>query len=270
MRTRLIALLAIGLLMVLAPAASAQEETGNVTVVHGIADTPVDVYVNGDLTLEGFEPGTVTDPLPLPAGSYDLEVYAAGADTDSDDPVLSGSADLTAGADVSVVAHLDADGNPALAVFANDISTLDAGDARVTVRHAAAAPAVDILADGEAIFSGVENGQEGVADVPAGTVEAAVALAGETDPVIGPAEVTLEEGVNTIVYAVGSAEDGNLELLIQTIAGLHDTPDDVQSGSGGLKAAEQAGAAQLPYLAGLAGALLIAGLTTRRFATNRR
>jgi hypothetical protein len=29
------------------------------------------VYVNGDPTLEGFEPGTITDPLELPAGFYD-------------------------------------------------------------------------------------------------------------------------------------------------------------------------------------------------------
>ena len=178
-------------------------------------------------------------PLELPAGSYEVEIFPTGADPESEDPVISGSADLEAGADVSLVAHLNADGAPTLGVFANDTSTLDAGQARITVRHTAAAPAVDILANGDPVFEGVENGAEGTADLPAGTVEAAVALAGETDPVIGPADVELAEGVNTIVYAIGSAEDGNLELLVQTISGLHGSPDEVESGTGGLKAAEQ-------------------------------
>lgn len=273
MRFRLIALLAAGLLLMLAPAAVAQEDTGQVTVVHGIPDTPVDVYVNGDLTLEGFEPGTVTDPLELPAGSYELEVFAAGADPESEEPVLSGSADLSAGANVSIVAHLDAEGNPTLSIFPNDTSTIPAGEGRVTVRHTAAAPAVDVLVGGEPAFTGVENGQEGSAELPAGTIEAAVALAGETDPVIGPADVPVEEGVNTIVYAIGSAEAGNLELLVQTISGLHDAPDSVESGLGGLKAAEQQQAEQMRWFATLAGFTLLAGaggLGIRRYATARR
>lgn len=270
MRTRTIALLAVALLLLLAPAAYAQEGDGTVTVIHGVPDTTVDVYVNGDATLEGFEPGTVTDPLELPAGSYDVEIYPAGADPDSEDAVISGSADLESGANVSLVAHLDADGAPTLGVFANDTSTLDAGDARITVRHTAAAPAVDILADGDAVFTGVENGQEGTADLPAGSIEAAVALAGETDPVIGPADVDLAEGVNTIVYAIGSAEDDNLELVVQTITGLHDAPDGVESGLGGLKAAEQQREAQLMWTIALgATALVGAGFGARRLARAR-
>ncbi|HSJ47032.1 MAG TPA: DUF4397 domain-containing protein [Euzebyales bacterium] len=231
----------------------------------------VDVWVNGEPTLEGFESGTVTDPLELPAGSYDVEIFAAGADPETEDPVISGSPDLEAGANVSLVAHLDAEGTPTLGVFTNDTSTIDAGEARVTVRHTAAAPAVDILANGDAVFTGVENGQEGVADLPAGTIEAAVTLAGETDPVIGPAEVDLGEGVNTIIYAIGSAEDDTLDLLIQTISGLHEAPSGVESGTGGLKAAEEQRAAQLPWLAGLAAIVVVwAGLGVHRTALSRR
>ena len=39
----------------------------------------VDVYVNGDLTLEDFAPDTVTDELELPAGDYDIAIFAADA-----------------------------------------------------------------------------------------------------------------------------------------------------------------------------------------------
>jgi hypothetical protein len=270
MRTRLIAMFSVALLMLLAPAASAQEDGGTVTVVHGVPDVTVDVWVNGEATIEGFEPGTVTDPLDLPAGSYDVEIYPAGADPASEDPVIEGSADLEAGADVSLVAHLDADGVPTLGAFANDTSTLEPGDARVTVRHTAAAPAVDILADGDAVFTAVENGQEGTADLPAGSIEAAVALAGETDPVIGPADLDLAEGANTIVYAIGSAEDDTLDLLVQTITGLHGSPDGVESGLGGQKAAEQQRAAMMPWYLALGAALLVGtGIGVRRLAVVR-
>lgn len=271
MRIRLIAAMAVALLLILAPAASADSHTGTVYVVHGVPDLPVDVYVNGDLTLEDFQPGTITDALELPAGTYDIEIFPAGADPDSEDPAIAGSAELEAGANVSIVAHLAADGTPTLSVFANDVSTLDAGEARVTVRHTAAAPAVDILVGGEPVFTDVENGQEGVADLPAGTIEAAVALAGTDTVVLGPASVDLAEGVNTIVYAIGNAEEQTLDLLVQTIDGLHETPDRVESGTGGLKAAELAGAAQLPWIAGLAALTLLgAGIGGRRTVRSRR
>lgn len=271
MRFRLIAVLAVALMVLFAPAAQASQHTGLVTVVHGIPGVPVDVYVNGDLTLENFEPGTITDPLELPAGTYDIEIFEAGADPDTDDPVISGSADLAAGDDVSVVAHLDADGSPTLSLFDNDVSTVAAGDARVTIRHTAAAPAVDILVGGEPTFTDIQNGDEIVADLPAGTIEAAVALAGTTDPVIGPVEVDLQEGANTIIYAIGSADDDTLDVLVQIIEGLHEAPDRVESGLGGLKADEQQRAAQLPWAIALATvALLGAGIGVRRGALSRR
>ena len=53
---------------------------------------------------------------------------------------------------------------------------------------------------------------------------------------IGPADVNVAEGVNTIVYAWGSLEDGNLALAVQTIDGLHSNPSGVPAGSAGLVA----------------------------------
>jgi hypothetical protein len=213
--------------------ASAQADEGTVTVVHGVPDLAVDVYVNGEVTLEDFEPGTMTDPLTLPAGDYELEVRPAGEDPESD-PAISGNATLPAGANASIVAHLDADGEPTLSTFVNDTDEIGAGDARLTVRHTAAAPAVDILADGSALVSGLANPDEVTTEVPAGTYEVAVAPEGTTDPVLGPTDLTLDEGTGYFVYAIGSADDGNLDLLVQTITGLHSNPDGVPAGSGGM------------------------------------
>ena len=59
--------------------------TGIVTVIHGVPGLTVDVYVNGELTLPSFAPGTVTDPLQLPEGNYDIVIVAAGGNIESDD-----------------------------------------------------------------------------------------------------------------------------------------------------------------------------------------
>ena len=53
------------------------QSTGTVTVVHGVQGLTVDVYVNGELTLEDFAPKTVTDPLQLPAGNYEINFNAS-------------------------------------------------------------------------------------------------------------------------------------------------------------------------------------------------
>jgi hypothetical protein len=208
------------LAMTLAGPVEAQAATATVVVVHGIPDTAVDVYVNDDLTLENFAFGTVTDPLSLPPGSYELDVRPAGADP-SEAPLLSASADLAGGVNVSIVAHLTESGDPTLTPFINDTSSTGPGQGRIIVRHTAAAPAVDVLAAGDPVFTDLTNPNEAAADLPAGTVPAVVALAGTTDPVIGPADVTISEGTATIVYAVGSAADGSLTVLVQTIEGLH-------------------------------------------------
>lgn len=251
-------LVGAALLVAPASAAVAQEGDGTVTVVHGVPDLTVDVYVNDELTLEDFTFGTVTDPLTLPAGDYELAIRPADADPGSD-PAISGSATLPAGANASIVAHLDEAGDPTLGVFVNDTSAVPAGQARVTARHTAAAPEVDVRADGAAIFSGVANGEEGTTEVPAGTYSVDVVLAGTEDVALGPADVTLEEGTRAIAYAVGSAEAGNLELLTQLITGLDGAPDGVPAGEAGL--ADTGVPLWLVALMGLGAALLLTGGT---------
>jgi hypothetical protein len=252
-----VAALAAGALILLGGSpADAQTGDATVTVVHGIPDTPVDVYVNDELTLDDFAFGTVTEPLSLPAGDYALAVRAADAAPDAA-PLLEADAPLTAGANVSVVAHLTEAGDPTLTAFANDTAPTAAGEGRLVVRHTAAAPAVDVLAGGSPVFSGLSNPNEQSADLAAATVSASVAVAGTTDPVIGPADVPVVEGQSTIVYAVGSAEAGNLDVLVQTISGLHSDPASVDTGNSGLAAGSE-GSSSLPVAAVVGGAALLA------------
>jgi hypothetical protein len=115
--------------------------------------------------------------------------------------------------------------------FVNDVSAVPAGQARLVVRHTAAAPAVDVLAGGTPAVNGLTNPQEKALQVPAGTVSAAVAAAGTTEPVIGPADLDLGEGTATFVHAIGSLQDRSLGLVSFAVDGLHSAPSAVPSGA---------------------------------------
>jgi len=270
MRTTLIASVAAGALLSAGlgvPALAVEPGKAELSVLHGVPGLTVDVYVNGALTLDDFTPGTLAGPLSLDPGTYTV-VLAAEDSTDDSAPLL-GPIDLPLAADTSytAVAHLTAAGDPTATLFTNDISATDSGEGRLTVRHTAAAPAVDIWANGSPVFEGVENPDEGVVDVPADTYAAAVAAAGTETVVLGPADVTIEEGVNTIVYAWGSLDDDNLALAVQVVDVAMGDPSEVQAGSAGFAA--DRGAPLGVLLAGLA-ALVAAALVIRFMAVRQQ
>lgn len=254
-------------LLGLAVPAQADNHEAKLSVLHGVPDLTVDVYVNGELTLDDFEPGDLAGPLDLAAGTYSVAITAADA-MDASAPVL-GPIDLPleAGGNYTAVAHLDAGGEPTASLFTNDISATAAGEGRLTVRHVAAAPAVDVLAGGEAVITNLANPDEAKLDLAAGTISASVAATGTTDPVIGPADVEVQDGVSTIVYAWGSLEGENLALAAQTIEGIGSAPHGVPTGQ--VEVVDQSRNTALFLGAGLA-LLLGLGATAARTVTTRR
>ncbi|GAA1991761.1 DUF4397 domain-containing protein [Microbacterium pumilum] len=243
----------------IAPAQAISSTTADLSVLHGIPDTPVDVYVNGDLTLDDFQPGDLAGPLDLPAGDYAVALTAPDAADDSA-PVLGPvTITLEAGKSYTATANLDEAGAPALNLFTNDIAPTNAGEGRLTVRHVAAAPAVDILAGGTPVIEGLVNPDESTLNLPVSTVSASVAAAGTTDPLIGPADVAITDGGLTIVYAWGSLEDDNLALAVQTVTVGHTDPGAVNSGTAGY-AAERDTMTQAMWIIGIAVALAAASV----------
>jgi Domain of unknown function (DUF4397) len=215
----------------LAEEEGAAQDTGTVYVVHGVPDTPVDVYVDGQRAIDDFQPGTSQGPVELPAGSHQVALFPADAADGSGSPLLSASADVPSGGNVTLAAHLDEGGNPKISPFVNDVGSVPAGQARLVVRHTAAAPAVDVLAGGQPVIEGLSNGSQRALEVPAGSVSAAVAAAGTTNPVIGPADLNLQEGTATFVHAVGKLDGGQLSLVTFTVSNLHSSPSGVPSGA---------------------------------------
>ena len=246
-----------------ASAALAQSSDGQVVVVHGVPDLTVDVYVNGALTLEDFEYGTVAGPLTLPAGTYDLEVYPADADPNSSDPALAGSTDLPGGAYATIAAYLQEGGAPTLGVFVENNSNTAAGNARVTARHLADFGAVDVLANDGAVWEGVTNGVGADTEVPADTYNIKITAAGDASTVAFDADLNLAEGTNTIAYAIGSVAGGSFQVVANVITGLQSAPEGVPTGTAGL-----AGGSNLMPVAllalGLAGLVGGTALVARR------
>lgn len=272
MKRTIAAATAVSVPIALAIAGTAQadsaEENAVVSVLHGVPDLTVDVFANGEELIPDFEPGTLTDPLTLPAGTYDIEIFPDGEGPDGEPAIEAAGVEVPAGANATIVAHLTEDGDPTASVFVNDVSGIEAGQARATVRHVAAAPAVDVRVDGTPTFEDLTNPNEATADVDAGTVSADVVLAGTEDVVLGPADLDLAEGTSTIVYAWGSAEDDTLDLAVQTIDGVGGPPDGVPGGEVGLLDSGSNGAAGWALaIAGLAAAAAVAiGLRRRSVA----
>ncbi|MDN3285574.1 DUF4397 domain-containing protein [Streptomyces thermocarboxydus] len=259
--------LALGVAAPAMAAPSAEQETAMVSVVHGIPGMTADVYANGDELLAGFEPGTVTEPQSLTAGSYDIQIFEAGQGPDGK-PALEKTVEVGEGDAATIAAHLSADGKPQLTAFADDVSKVDAGKGRLTVRHIAAAPAVDVRAGGQPVFTGLTNPNEDSAVVDAGTVDADVVLAGTDTVAIGPAEVNVAEGAGTVVYAWGSAEGKNLALATQKFSGMDSMPKGVHAGGGAAVSANST--TWTPGWAAAGGAVAVAGvLAARRFAGKR-
>lgn len=225
MRKTVYAAGAVSMVAALAFAAPAQAHDGGghhnrdatLSVLHGVPGLTVDVWVDGELTLDDFEPGTLAGPLELDGGTYKIAITASDA-TSADNPVIGPfKVHLKDGRNYTAVAHLDASGDPTATLFKNSRSASPEGQGKLTVRHVAAAPAVDVLAGDTPVIEDLENPDQKILTLDAGTVSASVAAAGTTDPVIGPADIPVTEGKNTIVYAWGSLADGTLDVAVQVV-----------------------------------------------------
>jgi len=207
------AMAVVTLLPTTAPAAGETEAKGKVTVVHAVPGLTVDVYANEGLFIEDFAPGTITAPVKLASGSYDIEITPAN----SDSVALSATAPVTEDTDAAAVAYLEEDGDPTLGLFANNQRPIDADKARVTVRHTAAAPEVDVRfkrigGDWRHLTADLANGEQDGRGFVARKYRFDVVLAGTNTRVLGPVTLELAERKHYYVYAWGSAEDENLAL----------------------------------------------------------
>jgi len=182
--------------------------TAEVTVVHGIPNTPVTVYADGKVLIKDFKFGTVVGPVKLAPGRYAIAVRAYGTSATSK-AILATTVKVTGGENATIAANLTATGKPELTVLANPTAAPPMGDARVIVRHLAEAPGVDVYAgatSSPALISDLVNGKSATANVVAGSYPISVYATGtKTSPVIGPVTLHFAAGKTYVIYAIGSA-----------------------------------------------------------------
>jgi hypothetical protein len=214
---------------------SAAPAKGSVTIVHGLPGFTADIYLDGELLLDGFEPTATAGPLRVAPASYDVDIREVGAPADSP-PVLNAVLRVSAGSNISIVAHLTRAGDPTLSVFRNTFDRLSAGQSLLQVRNVAAAPPLSVRLDDRRVKEGLGEGSEwGIATAP-GRHMIAFESRASNDVLIPSTDIHLEEGVAQIVYVIGSAQGGNLDLMLQSVRGLRSAPSGVLTGDGGLGA----------------------------------
>jgi hypothetical protein len=207
---------------------SSRATDATVTVLHaipaGLGADVVDVYAGSTLLVDDLEPGKLTT-IKVPRGTYDLAVLPDGRSPGSTAPLASApTSRIPAGANLTVAAHLTAAGRPAVTVFTNDTSTVGRGKGRLTVRHVAAAPPVDVRSAGSVLLSGLRNPREANVGLNAGTYRIDAVRAGTRTVVLRPTSVTIRNspgtqdmGTNTILYIWGSEADGSLRQAVQNV-----------------------------------------------------
>lgn len=226
--------------------ALADNHEAMVTVGHGIygedlglpAELPVDVLVNDDCFLQDLEFSDFEGPVAVMSGTYTVAVALSDGDPDLCDGtvVISDVLTFEEGLNYTVFAHLTEAGDPTATLYENDVNDAVAGHTRLTVRHTAAAPAVDLFLNrgwvrgrlvGE--FYGLTNpDQLGPVDLRPGAYAVTIVLSGTDTIVLQVPETEDGEPLVTrphksqIIYAVGTPdlvtpENSTFQLLIQTI-----------------------------------------------------
>jgi hypothetical protein len=213
-----------------APAASASSNF-NLTVAHLIngnklgvdRDLPVNVFVNGALTIPNFRFGESIE-TELPAGWYTITVFLTdGTPLPS---MTVGPVEIPAGVDVDIKARLAADDTPYLQVNAGESAAAMPSDGTfdVTVRHSidgrklgleGKALPVNVYINGALAISDFRFGDKVETSLRAGNYTITVALADGTPlPSMTLSNVDIPAGADLIINAK-LAVDGTPILFVR-------------------------------------------------------
>ena len=216
----------VAVLLVAALPVAAADSKAMIRVLHASPDAPaVDIYVD-DAMVQGWTNvpfGTLSDYMAVPAGTYNVKVYATG---DTTTAVIDTDATVAAGKSYTIAASGLLGDNSLNAYVFVDEPSLDAGKSLVRVVHLSPdAPAVDVAPDGgAALISNLEfPNATGYAALDPAEYDLEVRLAGTNTVALDLDPITVGAGKAYSVFAIGSAAQPPAgDNALQVVAALDD------------------------------------------------
>lgn len=237
--------------------AGTDDDTSEVTFVHGIRGFFADVYLDDELILAGFAPERITDPLTLEAGSHRIDLREADADPRSE-PAVTKTFDVPTGGRLTAVAHWTGVEDCIITLFDEAGDAVAAGSGKLIARHAAATGDVEFAVDDRTFDMPLSPNKELAAPVEPGEHSIVVNDRDSDGVIVESSQVPVPEGSARVVYLVGAAKEKSLGLLTQTVSGVGSNPAGVPTGNSGLAApSETAPLLPLGVVAALGAGLLV-------------
>ncbi|MGY6631544.1 MAG: S8 family serine peptidase [Wenzhouxiangella sp.] len=178
-----------------------------------LADTEVDVALNGTVVLPNVPYGASTGALTVPAGTYDVQILLAGTSTVALEAL---GVELQDGVKYTAIASGDGN-NQALALdlLVDDLSAPAAGNFKLRLGHLApfaggAASAEVRLADGTLIQAVDYRDITGFIELAEGSYDLQITAPGGDPVLIDPIELTFAEGDIISAFAVGDGANQSL------------------------------------------------------------
>jgi hypothetical protein len=212
-----IVLLLVAALAMTIPAGAQGE--GQLRFVHAIPGAAaVDVYTDGQLTLQSLTFGTASSYIAVPAGAHQISVTQSGVTT----PLWQ--QEVIVGENTAQTLVASSTEPLAFTAFTDDLNSIAPGNTRLTAIHAiAGGPAVDVLlSDGRLVIPNLQYNQPfGTFDVPAGVYEIGIAPAGGSldEPLLPATPFALSSGTSNIVVVYGTIASPRALLLSEPTAG---------------------------------------------------
>ncbi|MBN1286326.1 MAG: DUF4397 domain-containing protein [Anaerolineae bacterium] len=218
--------------------AAEPENAAHLRLAHASPDAPrIDVYLDDVKVFAGVTFGTATELVALPAGSYSVAFYPAGAEPSETVPVTAVALSLSAG-EARVLMALGDFSEMTLVAFIENVTPPTPGMARLTVIHAVpdAGPVNFAFADGTVLAQNVEfGGQAPSVELPPARYELLAADPDTGDTLLELSRVQLDAG-NTYTVVVVPPSQGT-QIVIPLTFSVAAAP--VEGGAGAAPAVAQ-------------------------------
>lgn len=231
MKNRIRYTLALALLCAALTTAMSASENAYMYLVHGIPGRdystatdpqfPVDVLINDETcNVRGLTYGAIQGPLTFVPGTYDVKISVANSLAPcSNAPIVDSSVTLDAGKTVSAVFSLNDSGAPALSTFTNNLSAINANNARVLFALAADSSTVQLILENTTTKKqytySVKSGVLLIATLPSGNYTVEVNQG--TTTLVPSISVDLSSQSATLLFGTGEASNNTVNLQIKTV-----------------------------------------------------